>query len=104
MPIKILKMRTGEEIIASIVENFTGETVTGYRIKNPCSIVPVPGKDGRYAGNMAMIPWMATAKQDSGLDIPADSVLFLADPITTLSNEYNEAFRGLVVPELKLST
>ena len=53
---------------------------------------------------MAMIPWMATAKQDSGLDIPADSILFLADPITTLSNEYNEAFRGLVVPELKLST
>lgn len=104
MPIKILKMRTGEEIIASITEKFTGETVTGYRIKNPCSIVPVPGKDGRYAGNMAMIPWMATAKQDSGLDIPADSVLFLADPITTLSNEYNEAFRGLVVPELKLST
>lgn len=102
--IKILKMRTGEEVVASVTEKFVGETITGYKIKNPCSLIPVPGKDGRYAGSMAMVPWMATAKQDNGLDIPIDAILFLADPITSLSNEYNEAFSGLIVPSLKLST
>ncbi len=97
-------MRTGEEIIASITEKFTGEKLTSYHIKNPCSLVPVPDKTGRYSGNMAMIPWMPTAKQESGLNIPNDAVLFLADPITSLYNEYNEAFQGIIIPELKLST
>jgi len=99
MSTKILKMRSGEEIIASVDATFSGEAVTTYTLHNPCLLVPVPSKDGQYRGNMAIVPWMASVKQANGITVPADAVLFLADPITELVNEYSQAFgSGLVVP------
>ena len=48
---------------------------------------------------MAIVPWMPTVKQANGITVPADAVLFSADPITELLNEYSQAFgSGLVVP------
>lgn len=99
MSTKILKMRSGEEIIASVDTTFSGEAVTTYTLKNPCMLIPTPSKDGQYRGNVSIIPWMATVKQSNGITVPADAVLFLADPITELLNEYSQAFgSGLVVP------
>ena len=101
MSTKILKMRSGEEIIASVEITFNsgGSLISAYILKDPCLLVPVPSKDGQYRGNMAIVPWMATVKQANGITVPADAVLFSADPITELLNEYSQAFgSGLVVP------
>ena len=99
MAIKILKMRSGEEIIASMDTTFSGETATGYTLKNPCMLIPTPSTDGQYRGNVSIIPWMATVKQANGIAVPVDAVLFTADPIVELQNEYSQAFgSGLVVP------
>ena len=99
----ILKMRSGEEIISKVTEQFSGETVTGYTLKNPCMIIPVPGRNGQGA-SLAIVPWMASVKQNQGFTIPKDAVLFTAEPMDDLANEYNEAFgSGLVVPSKEMA-
>ena len=106
MAIKIVKVQTGEELIASVTEKFEGEKIVAYTLKNPCMVVPVPTKGG--GANIAVVPWMASVK-DQAITVPASYVMFTADPATDLANEFNGAFNGLVVPStgssgLKLST
>ena len=106
MATKIVKVLTGEEIIAMITENFEGDKIVSYTLKNPCMVVPVPSKGG--GTNIAVVPWMASVK-DTKVTVPASYVMFTADPATDLANEFNGAFNGLVVPSagssgLKLST
>jgi len=95
MATKIVKVKTGEELIAGVTENFEGDTVVSYTLKNPCMVVPVPTKGG--SANIAVVPWMASIK-DSKVTVPASYVMFTADPVTDLANEFNSAFNGIVVP------
>ena len=95
MATKIVKVQTGEELIANITENFEGDTVVSYTLKNPCMVVPVPTKGG--GANIAVVPWMASTK-DQKVTVPASYVMFTADPATDLANEFNGAFNGIVVP------
>ena len=106
MATKIVKVQTGEELIANLTENFEGDRVVSYTLKNPCMVVPVPTKGG--GANIAVVPWMASTK-DQKMTVPASYVMFTADPATDLANEFNEAFSGIVVPTaapagLKLTT
>lgn len=106
MATKIVKVQTGEELIAMITENFEGDKIVSYTLKNPCMVVPVPTKGG--GANIAVVPWMASAK-DSKITVPACYVMFTCDPVADLANEFNGAFNGLLVPSsgssgLKLST
>lgn len=97
MATKILKMRSGEEIISNITEKFAGEKVVAYTMRNPCMLIPMPNKGG--GASIAIVPWMASVKQAQGFDVPVDAVLFTGDPMDELGNEYNEAFgSGLIVP------
>ena len=96
MATKIVKVQTGEELIASVTENFEGEKVASYTLKNPCMVVPVPTKGG--GANIAVVPWMASVK-DTKVTVPASYVMFTADPVTDLANEFSSAFgSGIVVP------
>ena len=106
MATKIVKVQTGEELIANLTENFEGDRVVSYTLKNPCMVVPMPTKGG--GANIAVVPWMASTK-DQKMTVPASYVMFTADPATDLANEFNEAFSGIVVPTaapvgLKLTT
>jgi hypothetical protein len=106
MATKIVKVQTGEELIANLTENFEGDRVVSYTLKNPCMVVPMPTKGG--GANIAVVPWMASIK-DQKVTVPASYVMFTAEPATDLANEFNEAFSGIVVPTaapagLKLTT
>jgi hypothetical protein len=111
MATKILKMRSGEEVIARTTEKFEGDKVVAYTLKNPCMLVPMPGR-GNQGPSLAIVPWMASVKQDQGFDIPKDAVLFTAEPLDELANEFNSAFgsglvvptKDMAVPSLKLTT
>ena len=96
MATKIVKVQTGEELIATVTENFEGDKVVSYTLKNPCMVVPVPTKGG--GANIAVVPWMASVK-DTKVTVPASYVMFTADPVTDLANEFSSAFgSGIVVP------
>lgn len=103
MSTKIVKVQTGEELIAMVTENFEGDRIASYTLKNPCMVVPVPQKGG--GASIAVVPWMASVK-DQSVTVPASYVMFTANPATDLANEFNSAFSGIVVPPagLKLTT
>lgn len=103
MSTKIVKVQTGEELIAMVTENFEGDRIASYTLKNPCMVVPVPQKGG--GASIAVVPWMASVK-DQSVTVPASYVMFTANPATDLANEFNSAFSGIVVPPagLKLAT
>ena len=101
--LRVFKLRSGEEIIAKVTEKFTGENITGYHLKNPCMLIPVPGRNGQ-GHSLAIVPWMASVKQDQGFEIPKDAVLFTAEPMDDLANEYSSAFgSGLVIPSKEMA-
>ena len=106
MATKIVKVQTGEELIAMVTENFEGDKIVSYTLKNPCMVVPMPTKSG--GANIAVVPWMASVKEQK-MTVPASYVMFTAEPATDLANEFNGAFNGIVVPTsapagLKLTT
>jgi len=96
MATKIVKVQTGEELIAMVTENFEGDKIVSYTLKHPCMVMPVPTKTG--GANIAVVPWMASVK-DTKVTVPASYVMFTADPATDLANEFNSAFNGIMIPK-----
>ena len=91
--IKIIKMITGEDLITEIKET----TDDSYVVKNPCVLIPT--KDG-----YGIAPWAFMSKDsESGIEIPKDKVVFIADPLDEFANQYNTAFgSGVAIPSKKI--
>ena len=86
--IKIVRLTTGEELIAK-----TTETEDSYTVKNPAILIPA-GKD-----QLAFGAWLPYGDISDGVTINKKYVIFVIDPIRELMNQYNTSFgSGLVVP------
>mgnify|MGYP003120220607 FL=1 len=87
--VKIVRLTTGEELIAKVTE--TDESVT---VKNPAILIPA-GKD-----QLAFGAWLPYGEISDGVTIDKKYVIFVVEPIRELSNQYSTSFgSGLVVPE-----
>lgn len=88
--VKLVRMKSGEELIGKV-----SETENGYRVEKPTVLVPTGN------GSVGLMPYMPYTKAvDEGLDVPADFVLFVLELHTELLNHYNTNFgSGLFVPE-----
>tara|TARA_Y100000004_G_scaffold183782_1_gene232009 strand:- start:231 stop:542 length:312 start_codon:yes stop_codon:yes gene_type:complete len=100
--IKIVRLTTGEELVAKVTDN--GDDIT---LKNPTILIPA-GKD-----QLAFGQWLPYAEISDGITINKKYIVFITDPVAELMNQYNSSFgSGIVVPEkgpvsgpgLKLST
>lgn len=93
--IKVLKLKTGEEIVGDIVEK-NGEIT----VKKPCYIQLVPSRQDPSQPAMALMPCAAYTK-DHKVTIDVSSVIWVEEPITDLYNNYNQLYgSGLVVPNM----
>ena len=68
--IMILKLSSGEEIIAQLVENGPNPTVV-----NPLMMVLVPGEDGSSQSMVAFTPWVLGAQDDQPMRISAANII-----------------------------
>jgi len=100
--VKIVRLTTGEELIAKVKE--TDDSVT---VRKPAILIPT-GKD-----QLAFGQWLPYSNIPDGLTISKQYVIFIVEPIKELANQYSEMFgSGIVVPDkgpisgagLKLST
>ena len=94
--IKIIKLITGEEILADTVN--TGVTV---RVTNPVRIVVMPNKMDPKMPNIGFAPW-AEFSDDKEFTLDRSHVLAIMTPINEFVNQYNSMFGGLVVPKSNL--
>jgi hypothetical protein len=90
--VKIVKIVTGEEIIAEIVENLDGTLL----MKNPVTLGMV---DKNQLGFIGYLPY---ADLKDGLAISKDRIIFMAPVDSKLENEYQAAFNKIVVPKPSL--
>ena len=99
---QIVRLSTGEEIVAKVTESDDSYTLMTPAILNPA------GRD-----HLAFGQWLPYADIEDGIEINKKYVVFVVEPMTELANQYSSSFgSGIVVPDkgqisgapLKLST
>ena len=87
--VKIVRLTSGEELIAK-----TEETDTHVTLKKPAILIPA-GKD-----QLAFGQWLPYADIKDGIEISKEYVVFIVEPMDELSSQYEESFgSGLIVPK-----
>ena len=95
--IKVLKLLSGEEVVANITE----ETETTYRLKNPVKFVMMPVNQSQVG--VEMHPFILLCK-DEELEISKGFVIAVCNPVDQIEKSYAEQFSGIILPEKKLIT
>ena len=95
--IKIIKLITGDEILAEILPSSEAVCI----VKNPVRIVVMPNKMDPKTPNIGFAPW-ADFSEDKSFTIDKSHVLAIMSPIKEFLNQYNNMFGGLVVPSSNL--
>ena len=102
MTIKLILLKSGEDIIADVSEMAVGEEenrrVVGYFLNRPCvikmrdpNILPTDDEDPtQKAGfSVSLFPWMPLAK-DETIPITSDWVITIVEPMIKLKEMYLE--------------
>lgn len=89
--IKIVKLISGEEIVADVVENEKFLT-----LKNPQKFMLT----GEGLASMPLLP----LSKDKEYKVSIDHVLLIAEPEDDISNSYNSQFGGIVVAKNIIQT
>ena len=99
MNIKIVKLITGEEIIAKVLPS-SGLIV---KIENPVRIVVMPNKLDPKTPNVGLAPW-AEFSDEKIFELDKSHVLCIMTPVKEFVSQYNSIFGGLVLPNSGLIT
>jgi len=96
MKVKIIKLITGEELLAEVVGDDTM-----VRVKNPVRIVVMPNKIDPKTPNIGFAPW-AEFSDDKEFALDKSHIVAIMTPIKEFVNQYSSMFGGLVVPKSNL--
>ena len=93
MTIKILLLKSGEDVIADLKEMVSpDEKVIGYFLNKPCVVKLIP-KDSEDESKretaIRMYPWMPLAKEKD-IPLPTDWVVSIVTPIEKVELMYKE--------------
>ena len=100
MTIKLLLLKSGEDIIADVSEMSFGEEekkrIVGYFLKQPCVVKMKKPHVAEEKGNLtkagfevSLFPWMPLSKEKV-IPITAEWVITMVDPIIKLNDMYVE--------------
>ena len=92
MTVKLIRMWSGEDVIADIVEETTDSIV----ITDP--IVAVPSQQ---QGQIGFAPWSPLLQKDK-LEVTKKYIVYIADPQEEIIEQYNSMFSKLSKPTKKL--
>ena len=99
MNIKIVRLTTGEDLLADVSEAMDGSSIT---LENPCMLYMRPNDAG--TATVGMTRWLPYSS-DKTFVIPRSFVITACEPADDLRNQYNSVFgSGLVVPPQKIVT
>ena len=91
MEVKLIRMSTGEDLIAEIVDK-----TTHLSIKNPCLVLIRPTESGTASVNIThWVPYSA----EKDFELNFDHVIFMIEPAEDLLQNYKAAFSTLIVPK-----
>jgi hypothetical protein len=91
--IKILKMISGEELLAEVVS----ETETHISVKNPVRVIVMPTKTSPQNPTVGFAPW-ADFSEEKQFTIHRAHVIVTMKPVSEFVSQYNSMFGGIVTP------
>lgn len=94
MSIKIVKLLTGEEILAKVLPSSDHVVI----MENPVRIVVMPNKIDPKTPNIGFAPW-AEFSDDREFVVDKSHVVAIMTPIKEFVNQYNTMFGKLVTPQ-----
>ena len=86
--IKLLRLTSGEEIIAEISHELNN-TIMVYD-----AILMIPAGEGK----IGFMPWMPYTRAKDGLVLRKEDVMFIIDPIQDLIDQFKAARSGITMP------
>tara|TARA_B100001250_G_scaffold10964_1_gene9499 strand:- start:232 stop:606 length:375 start_codon:yes stop_codon:yes gene_type:complete len=102
MTIKLVLLKSGEDIISNVSEMAVGEgdkrKVVGYYLNKPCvvkmrnpNVLPEEqdGNTQKAGYEVSLFPWMPLSKEDD-IPIPADWMITMVEPVNKLKEMYIE--------------
>ena len=99
MSIKLLVLKSGEDLIADVQEMVVNEKVVGYFLTRPCTIrmrdhqevvdEEVTEEKQKSQFQVKFYPWIPLAK-DSVIPLTIDWVVTMVDPVDNLTKMYNK--------------
>ena len=92
MTVKVIKMWTGEDVIADLI---TGDDSV-VELKNP--IVAIPAQQGQ----IGFAPWSPLVDKNAKLKVTRKYVVYIEDPQDDLVEQYNQMFGNIATPPKKL--
>ena len=92
MTIKLIRMWSGEDVIADIVEESTDSIL----ITDPIVAVPSPQQ-----GNIAFAPWSPLLQKDK-IEVTKKYVVYVTDPQSDVAEQHKQMFGKISTPTKKL--
>jgi len=92
MTVKLIRMWSGEDVIADIVEENTDSVV----ITDP--IVAVPAQE---QGRIAFAPWSPLLQKDK-IEVTKKYIVYIGDPQAEIIEQFNSMFGKISKPTKKL--
>ena len=92
MTVKLIRMWSGEDVIADIVEENTDSVV----ITDP--IVAVPSQQD---GRIAFAPWSPLLQKDK-IEVTKKYIVYIGDPQAEIVEQFNQMFGKISKPTKKL--
>ena len=100
MTIKLMLLKSGEDVISDVTEMCVGteedRQVIGYRLNKPCivkmrdpNVVKEDGPKKQSGFSVSLFPWMPLTKQED-IPVPADWMITMVEPIEKLKEMYVE--------------
>ena len=92
MTVKILLLKSGEDVIADVKEMVSpDDKVIGYFLTKPCVIklIPKETEGNKKETSISMYPWMPLAKEKD-IPLPTDWVVTMVTPIEKVETMYKE--------------
>jgi hypothetical protein len=92
MSVKIVILKSLEDVIAEVKEMISGENVVGYILENPY-IVSFFDESSVEGLKVRFYPYAPLSK-DTSIPIPCDWVVSIVEPIDEIKNSYIEKLNG----------
>jgi hypothetical protein len=89
--IKIVRLATGEELLATVSGGPDQYTLTDVAILIPTQ-----------ENSLGLAPFMAYSDAPKGMTIASNFVMFVVDPIEGLKKQYQSMFSKVITPESKI--
>ena len=101
MTIKLMLLKSGEDIISDVTEMRVGtdkedSQVIGYQLNKPCvvrmrdpNLIKEEGPQKQSGFSVSLFPWMPLTKQET-IPVPADWLITMVEPVDNLKEMYIE--------------